>query len=67
MNVLSSDIVFACGMWAGTSSEVSLAIQAKKRIILVGTDEITNAFYQKLDVENISIAADFRQAVLFFR
>ncbi len=66
MNVLSSDLVFACGMWAGTSSEVSLALQAGKNIILVWTSPEANAFFKQLNSEKILIAKDYTEALLFF-
>ncbi|MBP9779266.1 cytochrome [Candidatus Gracilibacteria bacterium] len=66
MNVLSSDLVFACGMGAGTSSEVSLALQAGKNIILVGTSPEANAFFKQLNSEKILIAKDYTEALLFF-
>ena len=49
INILSSDVVIACGMGAGTASEVALAIKAKKPIILFQVDELSVQFFQKLD------------------
>lgn len=37
INVLSSDVVVACGMGAGTASEVAHAIKLGKPTILLGT------------------------------
>jgi uncharacterized protein (TIGR00725 family) len=34
INVLSSDVVIACGMGAGTASEVALALKNQKKVIL---------------------------------
>jgi uncharacterized protein (TIGR00725 family) len=48
INVLSSDVVVACGVEsAGTASEVSLALVAGKSVILLGADE-TSAFFRGL-------------------
>ncbi len=65
INVLSSNLVFACGMGDGTSSEVSLALQAKKNIVLVGTSLEANAFYKQLSPEKIFLADDFTEAISF--
>src|SRR6266850_1082239 len=35
INVLSSRVIFACGMGAGTASEIALAIKAGKTVILL--------------------------------
>lgn len=66
MNVLSSDLVFACGMWDGTSSEVSLALQAGKSVILVWTSPEANVFFKQLNSERILIAKNATEALLFF-
>ncbi len=53
INVLSSDIVVACGLDSGTSSEISLAIKPKKKIILVGLTKEADNFFKKLAPEQI--------------
>jgi uncharacterized protein (TIGR00725 family) len=35
INVLSSDVIIACGMGAGTTSEIMLALKAEKPLILL--------------------------------
>ena len=45
IETLTSDIIIACGISAGTSSEISLAIKSEKKIILVGLSEKANIFY----------------------
>ncbi|MGV0105294.1 P450 cytochrome [Nostoc sp. DSM 114160] len=35
INVLSSDLVIACGIGAGTASEIALALKANKQVILL--------------------------------
>ncbi|MBW4603879.1 MAG: TIGR00725 family protein [Calothrix sp. FI2-JRJ7] len=47
INVLSSDVVIACGMGLGTASEVALALKNKKPVILL-TDSESQAFFQKM-------------------
>ncbi len=48
INALSCDVMVACGMDAGTSSEVSHAIQANKNIILLDNDSESKSFFKKL-------------------
>jgi uncharacterized protein (TIGR00725 family) len=49
INVLSSDVIVACGMGgAGTASEIALAIKAGKPVILLGSDETSKQFFQRL-------------------
>lgn len=45
INVLSSAIVVACGMGAGTAAEVALAIKAQKPIILLGVETEALSFF----------------------
>jgi uncharacterized protein (TIGR00725 family) len=47
INVLSSDVVIACGMGLGTASEVALALKNKKPVILL-TDSESQAFFKKM-------------------
>ncbi len=63
INVLSSDIVVVYGISPGTSSEISLAIIAKKKLILVGLYDEANAFYKKLSPENTYCVKDYKEAV----
>ncbi len=49
INVLSSDVVIACGtLSSGTLSEVALAIKANKRVILLSEDEQGKRFVQRV-------------------
>lgn len=47
INVLSSDVVIACGMGAGTASEVALALKAGKPVILLNTSRESQQFFQQ--------------------
>lgn len=67
INVLSSDIVVACGMGAGTASEVALALKAKKRVILLSDDETSRAFFKMLDGKNVFMAETVQKAVDLLR
>jgi uncharacterized protein (TIGR00725 family) len=65
--VLSSDAIVACGMSPGTSVEISLAIRAQKRVVLVRPDADVRAFFERLGREHlrvVSTAAEAMQVVL---
>jgi hypothetical protein len=53
INVLSADVVIACGMSAGTAAEIALALKANKKVILLNNDQEGKLFFQRLSPENI--------------
>jgi hypothetical protein len=56
INVLSSDVVIACGMGAGTASEVALAIKANKPVVLL-TDHLEGQrFFTSLSTNAVLLA-----------
>ena len=63
INVLSSNVVIACGMGAGTASEISLALKANKKVILLSNDQQSKSFFQHLSPENIYIVNNPSQAI----
>jgi uncharacterized protein (TIGR00725 family) len=48
VNVLSVDAVIACGMGLGTASEVALALKNGKSVVLLGQNQESQSFWQKL-------------------
>lgn len=56
INVLSSDIVVACGIEAGTLSEIALALKAGKRVILLTENDEAKVFLKKLAEQQVIIA-----------
>ncbi|MEM9161837.1 MAG: cytochrome [Cyanobacteria bacterium P01_F01_bin.4] len=62
INVLSSQVVVACGLGAGTAAEIALAIKAKKPVVLMQMDSLTVSFFQRLGpvtvAETVAIAID---------
>lgn len=56
INVLSSTVVVACGMGAGTASEVALALKADKSVILLSDRPESQQFFQSLSAERVFIA-----------
>lgn len=67
INVLSSDGVIACGMGAGTASEVALALKANKPIVLFTEDQESQRFFQHLSNHHIFIATSPEEAIAFLK
>ena len=63
INVLTSDVVIACGIGAGTASEIALALKANKQVILLNNDEESKLFFKKLSPENVYIVESVEQAI----
>jgi len=63
INALSSRLLFACGMGAGTASEIALAFKAHKRVILLGTDAASEKFFQSLGQGDAFTADDPSAAI----
>ncbi|MGA7935206.1 MAG: TIGR00725 family protein [Kovacikia sp.] len=63
INVLSSQVVIACGMGAGTASEVALALKAGKPVILLNSSVESQAFFQSLASRQVFVAVDVEGAI----
>ncbi|MFB2771850.1 TIGR00725 family protein [Pelatocladus sp. BLCC-F211] len=63
INVLSSDVVIACGMGTGTASEVALALKANKQVILLNDDDESKIFFKKLSPINIHVVESVSEAI----
>ena len=63
INVLSSDVVIACGIGAGTVSEIALAIKANKPTILLNDEPESQVFFQHLSPQNIYVVATVEEAI----
>lgn len=63
INVLSSDLVIACGMGAGTASEIALALKANKQVILLSEDVESKVFFQKISPNNIYVVDGVKEAI----
>ncbi len=55
INVLSSDVIIACGMGAGTASEIALGIKQNKPIILLNQNLESQNFFKSLAPEQVFI------------
>jgi uncharacterized protein (TIGR00725 family) len=63
VNVLSSQVVVACGLGSGTASEIALALKAKKPLILMAMDPRASSLWQGLATSPVVIAATADAAV----
>ena len=55
INVLSSDVIIACGIGTGTASEIALALKNNRKVILLAPDKLTTNFFTSLAPEQIFI------------
>ncbi|PSF29360.1 TIGR00725 family protein [Aphanothece hegewaldii CCALA 016] len=53
INVLSSDVVIACGMGLGTVSEVALALKSGKYVILLNNDPKSYEFFYRFSPDRV--------------
>lgn len=67
INVLSSDVVVACGMGAGTASEVALALKTGRPVILLTDQDEAQAFFQKLGGKQVMLVSGVGEAVTILR
>lgn len=63
INVLSSDAVIACGIGCGTTSEIALALVAKKKVILLNNNPDSQVFFKKLSEENVFVVQTPQEAI----
>lgn len=63
INVLSSDVVIACGMGPGTASEIALAIKAGKPVILLNDADWATAFFARLGGKLVQTASTPEEAI----
>lgn len=64
INVLSSNVVVACGTIApGTLSEIALALKGKKKVVLLNSDTDAQKFLQKIGGENVIFVPSPQEAI----
>jgi hypothetical protein len=63
INVLSADVVVACGMGLGTTSEIALALKNGKKVILLNHSAQSQIFFQQLSKKNLTIAETPEMAI----
>jgi uncharacterized protein (TIGR00725 family) len=63
INVLSSNVVIACGMGLGTASEVALALKNGKKVILLTENQESRRFFLNLAPNDVLIAKNAEEAI----
>ena len=63
INVLSSDVVIACGIGTGTTSEIALALKNQKKVILLNENQESQKFLRSLSPENVLMAHTPKHAI----
>lgn len=63
INVLSSDVVIACGIGAGTASEIALALKGGKPVVLLSDHYESQQFFTSLSLETVFVAATPADAI----
>lgn len=63
INVLSSDIIIACGMGMGTASEVALALKNGKPVLLLTNHPESQLFFTSFSTELITIVHSTKAAI----
>jgi uncharacterized protein (TIGR00725 family) len=56
VNILTSEVVVACGTGAGTLSEIALALKEKRKVVLITDNQKAKDFLKELSPELVSIA-----------
>jgi uncharacterized protein (TIGR00725 family) len=63
INVLSSDVIIACGIGLGTVSEIALALKNGKPVILLSEDQKSQQLFKDLSPNLTFIAVDTEQTI----
>lgn len=63
INVLSSDVIVACGIGLGTISEIALGLKNGKLVILLNEHQESQQFFKKLAPNLTLIAVDTKQTI----
>lgn len=63
LNVLTSNLIIACGSDVGTVSEIALSLvnENKKKVVIVGANKETNNLFKKLRETEVYIAKDYKE------
>lgn len=63
INILSSDVVVACGLGAGTMSEIMLGIKSGKSILLLNQSDTTISFLDELAYSKLYFADEPQEII----
>jgi len=68
INVLSSDVVIACGFGgAGTASEIALALKAKRPVVLLNCQPEGQVYFRAIGDGLVHVAATVEEAIAAIR
>lgn len=67
INVLSSAVIIACGMGAGTASEVALALKAGKSVVLLKVPQAASQFFKGLAKKQVYEVNSPEEAIAIVR
>jgi uncharacterized protein (TIGR00725 family) len=63
INVLSSNVVVACGGGIGTASEIALALKAGRNVVLLETTDAAYAFFRELSNQHVFRVSSPHEAI----
>ena len=63
INVLSSDVIIACGIGLGTLSEIALGLKSNKPVILLSECQEAQQLFKRLSPDLTLIAVDIEQTI----
>jgi uncharacterized protein (TIGR00725 family) len=68
INVLSSDVVIACGFGgAGTASEIALALKSKRPVILLNSQPEGQAFFRQIGGGLVHVTTNVEDTIAAIR
>jgi uncharacterized protein (TIGR00725 family) len=67
INALTSKILVVVGMAAGTASEVSHALKAGRKVILLNQDEITIRFFKNIGGYRVMVATTVEETLIMIK
>lgn len=63
VNALTADVIVACGVEAGTLSEIALALKEQKHVVLISANERASAFLKSLSENLVHVATSPEEAM----
>lgn len=63
INVLSSDVIVACGIGLGTVSEIALGLKNGKPVILLNSNQESQQFFKNLSPNLVFLAANSNEVM----
>ncbi|GBF80478.1 TIGR00725 family protein [Aphanothece sacrum] len=67
INVLSSDVIIACGMGLGTASEIALALKNNTPVILLSEHSESQQFFKQLSPNLVTVAVNTQTAINYVK